>query len=125
VTEPPSCAAVFVAPQARHHLLVLARTGGLDGILEAREGHLPLLLHMEGVGQKWAAQLAQGEAEPPQIQAGVPPGESRAGGKKKKPRQMSGSTPSHFSFLFLSFCPALTWRSHSGSGWEGFLQVRI
>lgn len=62
----PLCSALFLcgAPQARHHLLVLARKGGLDGILDAREEHLPLLLHMEGVGQRLAAQLRQREAEP-------------------------------------------------------------
>lgn len=58
-------------PQARHHLLVLARNGGLDGILDAREEHLPVLLHMEGVGQKWASQLGQeGGAEPLRFRLG-------------------------------------------------------
>ncbi|CAI7845251.1 unnamed protein product [Closterium sp. NIES-53] len=40
---------------ARHHLLVIARTDGVDRIIDATAADLPLLRHMLAVGQVWAA----------------------------------------------------------------------
>ncbi|CAI5483730.1 unnamed protein product [Closterium sp. Yama58-4] len=42
-------------PKARHHLLVIARTDGVDRIIDATAADLPLLRHMLTVGQLWAA----------------------------------------------------------------------
>lgn len=40
--------------QAQKHVLVLARTGGLDCLSDVQNGHLPLLKKMHAVGLKWA-----------------------------------------------------------------------
>lgn len=40
--------------QARKHVLVLARTGGLDCLADVQQEHLPLLKKMHDVGLKWA-----------------------------------------------------------------------
>lgn len=41
-------------PKARKHVLVLARTGGLDCLADVQKEHLPLLKKMHDMGLKWA-----------------------------------------------------------------------
>lgn len=40
--------------QAQRHLLVLARTDGLDRLADVRKEHLQLLRTMYSIGLKWA-----------------------------------------------------------------------
>ncbi|PIA32381.1 hypothetical protein AQUCO_04500173v1 [Aquilegia coerulea] len=49
-------------PKARKHLLVLARTDGLDHLADVGEEHLQLLRNMHAVGEKWAKQFSSDDA---------------------------------------------------------------